>query len=153
MRARHAGTVWEWLEILFQNGIRSHARWSLVKTVTSIILFKCANYWHIIVINTREHIKLLYLVRCTMNDAQVIYMYKTNSELAFGDHSTRRTRWKIVRWLSTRRGIVFKDAAGETKEGITFFRTAYSSLKLDMVFHDHKIPETFRARTARNFTK
>ena len=39
--ARHAGTVWEWLEIpvLFQNGIRSHARWSLVKTVTSITLF------------------------------------------------------------------------------------------------------------------
>ena len=84
-----------------------------------------------------------------MNDAQVICM-----ELAFGDHSTRRTRSKIVRRLSTRHGIVFKDAVGETKEGITFFRTAYSSLKLDnMVFHDHKIPEAFRARTARNFTK
>ena len=81
-------------------------------------------------------------------------MYKTNSELAFGDHSTRRTRSKIVRLLSMRREIVFKDAAGETKEGITFFRTAYSSLKLDnMVVHDHKIPETFRARTAQNFTK
>ena len=67
-------------------------------------------------------------------------MYKTNSELAFGDHSTRRTRSKIVRWLSTSRGIVFKDAAGETNEGITFFRTAYSSLKLDnIVFHDQKI--------------
>ena len=87
-----------------------------------------------------------------MNDAQV--MYKTNSELAFGDHSTRRTRSKIVRWLSTRRGIVFKDAAGETNEGIKNFRTAYRSLKLDnIVFHDQKIPETFRARTARNFTK
>ena len=87
-----------------------------------------------------------------MNDAQVI-MYKTNSELAFGDHSTRQTRSKIVRWLSTRRGLVFKDAVGETDEGIAFFRTAYSSLKLYMVFHDQKIPETFRARTARNFPK
>ena len=67
-------------------------------------------------------------------------MYKTNSELAVGDHS--------------RRGIVFKDAAGETNEGIQFFRTSYSSLKLDnIVFHDQEIPETFRARTARNFTK
>ena len=44
--------MWEWLEILFQNGIRSHACWSLVKTVTSIILFKCANYWH----NCNKHI-------------------------------------------------------------------------------------------------
>ncbi len=151
--ARHAGTVWEWLEILFQNGIRSHARWSLVKTVTSIILFKCANYWHIIAINTsRTHwitvFSTMHHERCSSN------MYKTNSELAFGDHSTRRTRSKIVRWLSTSRGIVFKDAAGETNEGITFFRTAYSSLKLDnIVFHDQKIPETCRARTARNFTK
>ena len=64
-------------------------------------------------------------------------MYKTNSELAFGDYSTRRTRSKIVRWLSTRRGLVFKDSAGETNEGVAFSRTAYSSLKLDnIVFHD-----------------
>ena len=81
-------------------------------------------------------------------------MSKTTSELAFGDHSTRRTRSKIVRCLSTRHGIVFKDAAGETNEGIIFFRTAYSSLKLDnIVFRNQKIPETFRARSARNFTK
>ena len=51
-------------------------------------------------------------------------------------------------------GLDFKDAAGDTNEGITFFRTAYSSLKLDnIVFNDLKITETFRARTARNFTK
>ena len=78
--------------ILFQNGIRSHARWRLVKTVTSI-LFKCANYWHIIVINTsRTHyitvFSTMHHERCSSN------MYKTNSELAFGDHSTRRTRSK-----------------------------------------------------------
>ena len=56
--------------------------------------------------------------------------------------------------VSARHGLDFKDAAGDTNEGIPFCRTAYSSLKLDnIIFHDQKIPETFRARTARNFTK
>ncbi len=144
--ARHAGTMWEWLEIpvLFQNCIRSHARWSLVKTVTSITLFKCANYWHIIAITHREHIKLLYLVRCTTNDAPVICIKRTrnwrseiiplgglakkNSALTFHEawDSFQRCRWRNE-WRNT----FFSDSV-------------YSSLKLDnIVFHDQKITETF----------
>ena len=73
-------------------------------------------------------------------------MYKTNSELAFS--------LKNSALIFTSHGLVFKDAVGETNEGIKFFWTAYSSLKVDnIVFHDQKIPETFPARTARNFTK
>ena len=88
-----------------------------------------------------------------MNDAQVIRIKRTrNWRSEIIPLGGLAQKWCVD--FSTRRGLDFKDVAGDTNEGINFFRTAYSSLKLDnIVFHDQKIPETFRARTARNFTK